>query len=154
MCMANYKSGSRLSTSADSNLAEPRSASIHAVASSNTSSFPSKQMPATVRIETSEPFADIDGLPLLVPILVKDLLSTRDDSIPKNADAQTLLSIVLERMAARMRGVLAPMGDLSKQPITMVEFIWGNQSLVWSRVQPKRVLRVGSLELDLMGRIA
>ena len=152
--MANYKSGSRLSTSADSNLAEQRSASIHAAASSNTSSFPSMQMPATVRIETSEPFADIDGLPLLVPILVKDLLSTRDDSIPKNADAQTLLSIVLERMAARMRGALAPMGDLSKQPITMIEFMWGDQSLVWSRVQPKRVLRVGSLELDLMGRIA
>jgi len=83
------------------------------------------------------------------------LLSTRDDSIPKNADAQTLLSTVLEMMAARMRGLLAPMGDLSKQPITVVEFIWGDQSLVWSRVQPNaRVLRVGSLELDLMGRTA
>ena len=153
--MANYKSGSRLSTSADSNLAEQRSASIHAAASSNTSSFPSTQMPPTVRIETSEPFADIDGLPLLVPFLVRDLLSTRDDSIPKNADAQTLLSTVLEMMAARMRGLLAPMGDLSKQPITVVEFIWGDQSLVWSRVQPNaRVLRVGSLELDLMGRTA
>jgi DNA-binding response OmpR family regulator len=153
--MANYKSGSRLSTSARSNHAEQRSASIHAAASSNTSSFPSTQMPPTVRIETSEPFADVDGLPLLVPFLVKDLLSTRDDSIPKNADAQTLLSIVLERMATRMRGLLAPMGDLSKQPITTVEFIWGDQSLVWSRVQPNaRVLRVGSLELDLLGRTA
>jgi DNA-binding winged helix-turn-helix (wHTH) protein len=153
--MANYKSGSRLSTSAGSNHAEQRSASIHAAASSNTGSFPSTQMPPTVRIETSEPFADVDGFPLLVPFLVKDLLPTRDDSIPKNADAQTLLSIVLERMATRMRGLLAPMGDLSKQPITMVEFIWGDQSLVWSRVQPNaRVLRVGSLELDLLGRTA
>jgi len=153
--MANYKSGSRLCTSAGSNLAVQRSASIHAAASSNTSSFPSMQMPPTVRIETSEPYANIDGLPLLVPFLVKDLLSTRDGSIPKNADAQTLLSIVLERMATRMRGMLAPMGDLSKQPITMVEFIWGDQSLVWSRVQPNaRVLRVGSLELDLLGRTA
>ena len=110
--MANYKSGSRLCTSAGSNLAVQRSASIHAAASSNTSSFPSMQMPPTVRIETSEPYANIDGLPLLVPFLVKDLLSTRDGSIPKNADAQTLLSIVLERMATRMRGMLAPMGDL------------------------------------------
>jgi DNA-binding winged helix-turn-helix (wHTH) protein len=134
--MATYKTGSRLSTSADSSLAEQRSGSIHLPASLNTSSVPSMEMPPTLRVESAD-------------------LASGDDSIPENADAQTLLSTVLEMMAARMRGLLAPMGDLSKQPITVVEFIWGDQSLVWSRVQPNaRVLRVGSLELDLMGRTA
>src|SRR5882757_4206297 len=54
-----------------------------------------------------------------------------------------------------MRGLFMPMGDLSKQPIVMVEMIWSDQSLVWSRVQPNAtVLRVGSLKLDLVGRTA
>src|SRR5258708_40276064 len=134
MCMANYKTGSRLSTSADSNLAEQRSASIHLPASLNASSVPSKEMPPTLRIETAD-------------------LASGDDVIPKNADVQTLLSSVLERLVAGMRGLFVPMGDLSKQPIVVVELIWSDQSLVWSRVRPT-VLRVGSLELDLVGRRA
>jgi DNA-binding response OmpR family regulator len=134
--MANYKTGSRLSTSADSDLAEQRSASIHLPASLNASSVPSKEMPPTLRIETAD-------------------LASGDDVIPKNADVQTLLSSVLERLVAGMRGLFVPMGDLSKQPIVMVELIWSDQSLVWSRVQPNAtVLRVGSLELDLVGRTA
>jgi DNA-binding response OmpR family regulator len=134
--MANYKTGSRLSTSADSNLAEQRSASIHLPASLNASSVPSKEMPPTLRIETAD-------------------LANGDDVIPKNADVQTLLPSVLERLVAGMRGLFVPMGDLSKQPIVMVELIWSDQSLVWSRVQPNAtVLRVGSLELDLVGRTA
>jgi DNA-binding response OmpR family regulator len=136
MCMANYKTGSRLSTSADSNLAEQRSASIHLPASLNASSVPSREMPPTLRIETAD-------------------LANGDDVIPKNADVQTLLPSVLERLVAGMRGLFVPMGDLSKQPIVMVELIWSDQSLVWSRVQPNAtVLRVGSLELDLVGRTA
>jgi len=92
--------------------------------------------------------ADVDGLPL-----VEDLLSSADGSIPKNADAQTQVSSVFERMVAGMRGLFAPMGDLSKKPIVMVELIWNDQSLVWSRVRPN-ALRVGSLALDLIGRTA
>jgi DNA-binding response OmpR family regulator len=93
-------------------------------------------MPPTLRIETAD-------------------LASGDDVIPKNADVQTLLSSVLERLVAGMRGLFVPMGDLSKQPIVMVELIWSDQSLVWSRVQPNAtVLRVGSLELDLVGRTA
>jgi DNA-binding response OmpR family regulator len=107
-------------------------------------------MPPTLRIETAEFMADVDSLPL-----VKDLLSSGDGSIPKNADVQTQLSSVLEKMVAGMRGLFAPMSDLSKQPIVMVELIWNDQSLVWSRVRPNAtVLRVGSLELDLIGRTA
>ena len=148
--MANYKSGSRLSTSVDSNPAEQGSASIRLPAPLNTSSVPSTQKPPTLRIETAEFMADVDGLPL-----VKGLLFSADDSIPKNADAQTQVSSVFERMVAGMRGLFAPMGDLSKKPIVMVELIWNDQSLVWSRGRPNAtVLRVGSLALDLIGRTA
>ena len=93
-------------------------------------------MPPTLRIETAD-------------------LASGDDSIPENADVQTLLSSVLEGLVAGMRGLFLPMGDLSKQPIVMVELTWSDQSLVWSRVRPNAtVLRVGSLELDLVGRTA
>jgi DNA-binding winged helix-turn-helix (wHTH) protein len=132
--MANYKTGSRLSTSADSNLALQRSASIHLSTSLNASSVPSMETSPTLRIGTAD-------------------MAHKDDSTPKNAEVQTLLSSVLERLVAGMRGLFVPMDDLSKQPIVVVELIWSDQSLVWSRVRPT-VLRVGSLELDLVGRRA
>jgi DNA-binding winged helix-turn-helix (wHTH) protein len=133
--MANYKIGSLLSTSADSNLAEQRSASIHLPASSSTSSVPSMEMLPVLRIETAD-------------------LASGDDHVPENADVQTP-SNALEGLVAGMRGLFVPMGDLSKQPIVKVELIWSDQSLVWSRVRTNAaVLRVGSLELDLVGRTA
>jgi DNA-binding winged helix-turn-helix (wHTH) protein len=148
--MANYKAGSRLSTSVDPNPAEQWSASMRLPVPLNTSSVPSTQKPPTLRIETAAFMADVDGLPL-----VKDLLFSGDGSISKNADVQTQLSSVLEKMVAGMHGLFAPMGDLSKKPIVMVELIWNDQSLVWSRVRPNAtVLRVGSLALDLIGRTA
>jgi DNA-binding winged helix-turn-helix (wHTH) protein len=131
--MGSYKTGSLLSTSADSDLVGQRSASIHLPASLNTSSVPSMEMPPTLRIETAD-------------------LANGDDSIPKNTD---VLSNALEGLVAGMRGLFPPMGDLSKQPVVRVELIWNDQSLVWSRVRRNAtVLRVGSLELDLMGRTA
>jgi DNA-binding winged helix-turn-helix (wHTH) protein len=131
--MANYKTGSLLSTSADSDLLEQRSASIHLPASLNASSVPSMAMPPTLRIETAD-------------------LASGDNSIPKNAD---VLSNALEGLVAGMRGLFPPMGDLSKQCVVRIELIWNDQSLVWSRVRRNAtVLRVGSLELDLLGRTA
>ena len=45
--------------------------------------------------------------------------------------------------------------DLSKRPVVRIELILNDQSLVWSRVRPDAtVLRVGSLELDLLRRTA
>ena len=45
--------------------------------------------------------------------------------------------------------------DPSKQPLAIVELISGAKPLVPPRAQPNEtVLRVGSLELDLIGRIA
>jgi len=94
------------------------------------------EIPPTLRIETAD-------------------LASGNDSIPNNADVQTLLSSALEGLVAGMRGLFVPMGDLSKQPIVKVELIWSDQSLVWSRIQPNAtVLRVGSLKLDLVGRTA
>jgi DNA-binding response OmpR family regulator len=133
--MVNYKTGSLLSASADLNLAEQSSASIPLPASLNTSSVPSMEMPPTLRVETAD-------------------LASGDDSIPKNADVQTL-SDALEGLVAGMRDMFVPMGDLSKQPIVKVELIWSDQSLVWSRVRTNAdVLRVGSLELDLVRQTA
>jgi DNA-binding winged helix-turn-helix (wHTH) protein len=132
--MANYKTGLLLSTSADSNLAEQRSASIHVLASLNTSSAPSMELPPIARIE------------------IADLVSG-DDPVLKNDDVQTLLSNALEGLVAGMRGLFARVGDLSKQPVLRIELILNDQSLVWSRVRPNAtVLRVGSLELDLLLR--
>jgi DNA-binding winged helix-turn-helix (wHTH) protein len=132
--MANYKTGLLLSTSADSNLAEQRSASIHVLASLNTSSAPSMELPPIARIE------------------IADLVSG-DDPVLKNDDVQTLLSNALEGLVAGMRGLFARVGDLSKQPVVRIELILNDQSLVWSRVRPNAtVLRVGSLELDLLLR--
>ena len=132
--MANYKTGLLLSTSADSNLAEQRSASIHVLASLNTSSAPSMELPPIARIE------------------IADLVSG-EDPVVKNDDVQTLLSNALEGLVAGMRGLFARVGDLSKQPVVRIELILNDQSLVWSRVRPNAtVLRVGSLELDLLLR--
>src|SRR5229473_3067610 len=76
--MANSKTGLRESASADSRTSEPRSASIHFLNSSTRlgqrqSSVPSTQMPPTLRNETAELLADIDGLSILVRFIVKDL---------------------------------------------------------------------------------
>jgi DNA-binding response OmpR family regulator len=132
--MANYKTGLLLSaTSADANLAGQRSASIHVPVSLNTSSVPTMELPPIARIEVAD-------------------LAFGDDPILKNDDVQTL-SNALEGLIAGMRGLFALIGDLSKQPVVRVELIWNDQSLVWSQVRPNAtVLRVGSLELDLLRR--
>ena len=133
--MVNYKTGLVLSTSADSNLAEQRSTSIHVLASLNTSSAPSMELPPIARIE------------------IADLVSG-DDPVLKNDEVQTLLSNALEGLVAGMRGLFARTGDdFSKQPVVRIELILNDQSLVWARARPNAtVLRVGSLELDLLRR--
>jgi DNA-binding winged helix-turn-helix (wHTH) protein len=134
--MANYKTSLRLSTSADSNLAEQRWASIHVPVSLNTSSVPNMKLPPIARIEMAD-------------------LASGNDPILENNDVQTLRSNALEGLVAGMRELSARIGDLSEQPVVRVELIWNDQSLVWSRVQPNAtVLRVGSLELDLVRQIA
>jgi DNA-binding response OmpR family regulator len=91
-------------------------------------------------------------LPPIARIEIADLVSG-EDPVVKNDDVQTLLSNALEGLVAGMRGLFARVGDLSKQPVVRIELILNDQSLVWSRVRPNAtVLRVGSLELDLLLR--
>jgi len=100
--------------------------------------------------------ADIDGLPILVRLVVKDVpAGMQSDSVSGDADIRTLLSSTLEKMVDRMRGSSLRNDDPSKQPLAVVELISGAEPLV--RLQAllnETVLRVGSLELDLVDRTA
>jgi DNA-binding response OmpR family regulator len=100
--------------------------------------------------------ADIDGLPILVRLVVEDVpAGMQSDSVSGDADIRTLLSSTLEKMVDRMRGSSLRNDDPSKQPLAVVELISGAEPLV--RLQAllnETVLRVGSLELDLVDRTA
>jgi DNA-binding response OmpR family regulator len=79
----------------------------------------------------------------------------QSDSVSGDADIHTLLSSTLEKMVDRMRGSSLRNDDPSKQPLAVVELISGAEPLV--RLQAllnETVLRVGSLELDLVDRTA
>jgi DNA-binding winged helix-turn-helix (wHTH) protein len=146
---------------ADPRTSGPRSASIHLVDSSTTPGqhrgfVPNIQMPPTLRNEMAEFLVDIDGLHIVVRFLVKELFAEMQSSfVAKGADIHSLLSSTLERMVDRMRGSSLRSDDPSKQPLAIVELISSGGSLIRPRAQPNEtVLRVGSLELDLIDRSA
>jgi DNA-binding winged helix-turn-helix (wHTH) protein len=116
-------------------------------------------MPPTLRNEIAELLAEIHGLPILVRFLVKDLTAEMQSNdghfISKDVDILSLLSSALEKMVDRMRGSSLRSDDPSKQPLAIVELISSGEPLVRPRAQPSEtVLRVGSLELDLIDRTA
>ena len=128
--MANSQTGLREFASADSRTSEPRSASIHFLNSStklrqHQSSVPSTQMPRTLRNETAELLADIDGLSILVRFIVKDLpaemQSNDGDFISKDADIHSLLSSALEKIVDRMNGASLRSDDQSGRPLAIAE---------------------------------
>jgi DNA-binding winged helix-turn-helix (wHTH) protein len=86
----------------------------------------------------AEFLVDIDGLPIVVRFLVKEIFAEMQSNlIARGADIHSLLSSTLERMADRIRRS-SLRGDLIRP-----------------RAQPNEtVLRVGSLELDLIDRTA
>jgi DNA-binding winged helix-turn-helix (wHTH) protein len=140
---------------------EPRSASIHFLNSparvrQNRGFVRSTQTPPALRNEKAEFLADIDGLPILVRFLIKDVpAEMQSDAASGEADIHTLLSSTLEAMVDRMRGSPLRCNDSSKQPLAVVELISSAEPLV--RLQARlneTVLRVGSLELDLVERTA
>jgi DNA-binding response OmpR family regulator len=146
---------------ADSRPSAPRSASIHFLSSPARSGqhrnfVRSTPTPPALRDEMAEIQADIDGLPILVRLVVKDVpAGTQSNSASREADIHALLSSTLEKMVDRMRGSSLRNDDSSKQPIAVVELISGAEPLV--RLQTllnETVLRVGSLELDLVDRTA
>jgi DNA-binding winged helix-turn-helix (wHTH) protein len=145
----------------DSRTSEPRSASIHFPDPSTRSGqhrgfVPNIEMPPTLRNGMAEFLVDIDGLHIVVRFLVKELFAEMQSSfVAKDADIRSLLSSTLERMVDRMRGSSLRSDDPSKQPLAIVELISNGGSLIRRRAQPNEtVLRVGSLELDLIDRSA
>jgi DNA-binding winged helix-turn-helix (wHTH) protein len=146
---------------ANSRTSVPRSASIHLLNSPARARQPwgfvrGTQTPPALRNETAELLADIDGLPILVRFLVKDVpADIQSDAASGEADIHSLLSSTLETMVDRMRGSPLRNDDPSKQPMAIVELISSAELLVRLRsLQNETVLRVGSLELDLVDRIA
>jgi DNA-binding winged helix-turn-helix (wHTH) protein len=149
--------------SADSATSEPKSASIHLLSSSTRAGrhqhqhqrvVRSTRAPPTLRHEMAELLADIDGLPILVRLLFKDIpAKMQSDFISKGADIHSLLASTLEKMVDRMRGS-SLQGD-SRQPIAIVELISSGEPLARLPALPNEtVLRVGPLELDLLDRTA
>jgi DNA-binding winged helix-turn-helix (wHTH) protein len=131
--------------SPDSKLAQPRSRSF----------VRRMQMPATLRDGIAEILVDIDGLPVLLRILVKDAPARiQSDFDSKDADIHSLLSSTLEKMVDRMRGSSLP-SDRPPQRRSIVELISDVEPSPDLPAQPNEtVLRVGPLQLDLLDRTA
>jgi DNA-binding response OmpR family regulator len=111
--------------------------------------------PPALQNEMAEFLADIDGIPIVVRFLVKDMSAKmQSDFASKGADIHSLLTSTLQKMVDRMRGASQRSDGLSKQPLAIVE-ISGREPLVRLPAPPKEtVLRVGPLELDLLDRTA
>lgn len=145
---------------ADSTPSASRSASIRSLNSptrpgEHRSARPARVLP-TLQNEMAQVFTEIDDLPVLVRLLVKDMLAVmQSDFASKGADIHSLLSNILEKMLDRIRGSSSPRDGCSKQPAAIVEVIPGGTPLVSLPAPPNEtILRVGSLELDLLDRTA
>jgi DNA-binding winged helix-turn-helix (wHTH) protein len=114
------------------------------------------RMSPRLQNEMAELLADIDGLPILVRFLVKDIpTEIQSDFVSRGADIHSLLSITLEKMVDRICGSSLRGGDTSKQPLAIVELISSGEPLVrLPAATNETVQRVGPLELDLLDRTA
>jgi DNA-binding winged helix-turn-helix (wHTH) protein len=104
----------------------------------------------------AELLTDIDGLPVLVRLLIKDIPpELQSNFVSKGNDIQSLLSTTLKKMVDRMRDS-TPRGDApSKRPLATVEFTSSGDPLARPPSLPNgTALRVGPLELDLLDRTA
>jgi DNA-binding response OmpR family regulator len=104
----------------------------------------------------AEFLVDVEGLPVAVRILVKELLAEMQSSfVSKGADIHALLSSTLASMADRIGGSSPRGNDLSEQSSARGEWVSSGEPLV---TQPaplsETVLQVGPLELDLIERSA
>jgi DNA-binding winged helix-turn-helix (wHTH) protein len=114
------------------------------------------QTPATLRDGIAEILTDIDGLPVLFRILVKDApAQIQSDFRSKDTDIHSLLSSTLEKMVDRMRGSSLRSDRPSKQQFPIVELPSGGEPSIDLPTLPNEtVLRVGPLQLDLLDRSA
>ena len=136
----------------------PRAAAIHSLNSSTRPgehrSARRRHMPPTLQNEMAELFAEIDGLPILVRLLVKDMLAAmQSDFSSKGSDIHLLLSSTLEKMVDRIRDSCSGRNGRSKRPLAMVEVTPGGVVELPAPAN-ETMLRVGSLELDLLDRTA
>jgi DNA-binding response OmpR family regulator len=104
----------------------------------------------------AELLVDVDGLPVLVRFLVKDVpAEMQSGSVSKDADIHALLSRALEGAVDRMRESSLRNDDASKLPPALVELTSDEKHSVRQPSSPNEtVLRVGPLELDLLNRTA
>jgi DNA-binding response OmpR family regulator len=104
----------------------------------------------------AELLTDIDGSPVLVRLLIKDIpTELRSNFVSQGNDIQSLLSTTLEKMVDRMRASSLRSDAPSKRPLATVELISSGDPLARPPSLPNETaLRVGSLELDLLDRTA
>ena len=116
-------------------------------------------LPPTVWDETAEPLADADGLSRLVRCLAKTLSAEIQyddgDLIAKDTDIHSLLSNALEKVIDRIRGLSLRSDDPLQQLLAIVALTPSREPVVSPQARLiETVLRVGSLELDLIDRTA
>jgi DNA-binding winged helix-turn-helix (wHTH) protein len=104
----------------------------------------------------AELLTDIDGLPVLVRLLIRDMpADLQSEFVSKGNDIHSLLLSTLENMIGRMRGSFPQNDAPPKPPLAMVELISSRDSSTRLPALPNEtVLRVGPLELDLLDRTA
>jgi DNA-binding response OmpR family regulator len=135
----------------------PRSASVHMLEPSTRRGqhrglVQNTQTPSGLRNQMAEFLVDVEGLPVAVRILVKELLAEMQSSfVSTGSDIHTLLSSTLASMADRMGRSPLRGNDLSEQSSARGEGVSSGE-----RLDPlsETVLRVGPLELDLIERSA
>ena len=145
----------------DSKASKPRSASIHLLNAptrpgQHRSFVRSTQTPPASRSEMTKLLADIEGLPLVVRFLVKELLAElQSAAVSTGIDIHLLLSSALEKMIDRMRGSSLARDELSEPARAAIEPLSSGEPSVRPPALPNEtVLRVGPLELDLLDRTA
>ena len=107
-----------------------------------------------MRDRTAELLTNIDGLSILVRLVVQDVPAEAQSGHIKLAEIQSRLSSTLEEMVERMRGTPIRGDDPTSEPLAIVELISSGGRLLRLPALNKTVLRVGSLELDLIERTA
>jgi DNA-binding response OmpR family regulator len=139
----------------------PRSASVHLLDSSTRPGqhrgfVQNTQLPSALQTQMADFLVEVEGLPVVVRFLVKELLAEMQSSFVSNgADIHTLLSGTLETMANRIRDSYLRGNDRARQSPARDELMSGGEPVVpLPAPQNETVLRVGSLELDLIDRSA